>query len=151
MTISPYVVRLREKIGRDLLYLPAATVAARGDDGRYLVMRHVETGLWNFPGGMIEPAEDPARAALREFREETGLDAEILRLVGVYGGEDCTITYRNGDVTNYMIAFYEAAVTGGALTPDPAEALEMAWMTPGEIGALGAMPPWLRRVLPDVF
>jgi 8-oxo-dGTP diphosphatase len=44
------------------------------------------TGLWSLPGGHIEPGERARTAALREVREETGIDAELLGLVDVHDG-----------------------------------------------------------------
>ena len=67
-------------------HVRAAVVAlARGD--RWLVQRRPSSGLlgglWEFPGGKIEPGESPRVAALRELREETGARAARVRAVGV--------------------------------------------------------------------
>ncbi|MDG4833781.1 NUDIX hydrolase [Solwaraspora sp. WMMD1047] len=45
---------------------------------RVLLVHHNKIGLWLYPGGHIDPNEDPAQAALREVREETGIRATIL-------------------------------------------------------------------------
>ena len=47
---------------------------------------HVEGDEWTTPGGMIEPEETPADAAVREAWEETGLVVALTRIVGVFGG-----------------------------------------------------------------
>lgn len=51
-----------------------------------LLRRAVSPGLgaWDLPAGYLDPGESPEEAALRETREEAGLDVELLRLVGVY-------------------------------------------------------------------
>lgn len=48
------------------------------DEGHVLLVHHNKIGLWLYPGGHIDPNEDPAEAALREVHEETGIIAEIL-------------------------------------------------------------------------
>ena len=73
MAISDYLRRLRERIGHDLVFLPAVTVLIWDDDGQLLLMREEQTGLWQTVGGMIDPDESPSDAALREAEEETGL------------------------------------------------------------------------------
>jgi 8-oxo-dGTP diphosphatase len=45
-------------------------------------------GEWVLPGGFVDHGEDPERAVVREVKEETALDAEVLGLVGVYGAPD---------------------------------------------------------------
>jgi len=56
-------------------------VAVVEHQGRYLVGRRDQRaelgGLWEFPGGKVQPGESPAEAARRECREETGLDVDV--------------------------------------------------------------------------
>jgi ADP-ribose pyrophosphatase YjhB (NUDIX family) len=53
-------------------------------DGRILLERRADCGLWGLPGGRVEPGETVTQSAVREVFEETGLTVEILKLVGVY-------------------------------------------------------------------
>jgi 8-oxo-dGTP diphosphatase len=46
--------------------------------GRMLLVHHNKIGQWLYPGGHIDPNEDPAQAALREIREETGIQATVI-------------------------------------------------------------------------
>ena len=96
MPMSPYVRRLRERLGPGLLELPSAGVVVFDERRRVLLVRHVE-GVWTTPGGAIEPLESPADAAVREAFEETGVEVELLRVLGVYGGPDFVVRYANGD------------------------------------------------------
>jgi ADP-ribose pyrophosphatase YjhB (NUDIX family) len=61
-----------------------AEAAVFDDEGRILLVRRSDDGLWCLPCGWVEPGESPAEAAVREAREETGLDVRILRLVDVF-------------------------------------------------------------------
>lgn len=68
------------RVGRDLgrwaenAAADAVVVAPCGDGRRVLLIRRGDSGAWALPGGMIEAAEYPMHAALRELREETGVD-----------------------------------------------------------------------------
>ena len=56
-------------------------------DGKILLIKrrsNVFAGTWVFPGGMVEYGETVEQAVVREAKEETGLDIEIIRLIGVY-------------------------------------------------------------------
>jgi 8-oxo-dGTP pyrophosphatase MutT (NUDIX family) len=70
--ISPYLRRLREAVGRELVLVPSVAVLPRDKDGRLLLVRDAETGYWQTIGGAIEPDESPQEAAFREAREEAG-------------------------------------------------------------------------------
>ncbi len=53
--------------------------------GRVLLCHRRDMDVWNLPGGVVESRELPTEAAVRETKEETGLDVAVDRLVGVYG------------------------------------------------------------------
>ena len=83
MPMSDYLHQLREKVGHDLLLLPSTAVALFDIDGRVLLGKHSDRNIWVLPGGLIEPGEVPADAAVREVWEETSLGVEIERLLFV--------------------------------------------------------------------
>jgi 8-oxo-dGTP diphosphatase len=55
-----------------------ASAVVVDDEDRVLLVHHNKVGQWLYPGGHIDPNEDPAEAALREVREETGIEAAVL-------------------------------------------------------------------------
>jgi 8-oxo-dGTP pyrophosphatase MutT (NUDIX family) len=140
MGISPYLRRLRERIGHELVLLPSVAVLAWDDTGRLLLVREAETGMWQTVGGAVEPDESPAEAAVREAREETGVTVELQRIRCVAGGPQFRMTYRNGDQVNYVPTVYDARVVSGTLRPDGEETLDVAWFSALELGAAQLTP-----------
>ncbi len=59
------------------------------EDGRVVLVQRSDSGKWGLPGGMVDWGEDIPTAAVRELKEETGLElVKIRRLVGVYSAPD---------------------------------------------------------------
>jgi ADP-ribose pyrophosphatase YjhB (NUDIX family) len=96
-----------------------------------LLQRRDDNGLWGLPGGGVEPGESVREAIIREVREETGLEVEPLRLIGVYSAPEHhqVVSYPDGNVVHYVSAFFECTVTGGTLACGP-ESLDLRWFDP---------------------
>jgi 8-oxo-dGTP pyrophosphatase MutT (NUDIX family) len=149
--VAEYVRRLRDIVGgEELLQVPAVSVALRDANGRVLLARHSEGGVWLLPGGAIEPTEIPADAAVREMFEETGLFVRLTALVGIFGGPEFVVQYRNGHRTSYVTTVFEAEHRGGTPHPDGAELLEIRFVSEAEAAAL-PKAPWVAEVLQAVF
>ena len=85
----------------------AAVVLALVDGKLVLVRRGIEPqiGRWAFPSGFVDRGEAVHDAAVREFKEETGLDARLERLIGVYSDTGSPV----------VLVVYRATVVGGTL------------------------------------
>ena len=143
MPASDYVRELRSKIGHDLLLLPGASAMIFDDAGRVLLQRRGDTGQWFIIGGGIDPGETAAQAAVREAKEESGLDVEATRLSGVYTSPE--VVYPNGDRCIYVTIAFRCHILGGELTADGDETLDLQWF---EIDRLPEMrPDAIARVL----
>mgnify|MGYP001819116605 CR=1 FL=1 len=148
--MSPYLVRVREQVGQDLLLLPSVSVVCRDAQGRVLLVRHADGDVWATPGGMVEPDERPVDAAVREMWEETGFVVEPESVIGVYGGPEFRVAYPNGDVAAYVMTLFACRIASGEASPDGDEALEIGWFSREQALSL-EIPDWARVVLPDVF
>jgi 8-oxo-dGTP pyrophosphatase MutT (NUDIX family) len=100
MPIPEFVAKLRAHVGHDLLWLSSATAVVLDERGRILLARRSDTGAWALPGGIIDPAEQPAHAVIREVFEETGVIAEPERLIEV--AVSPRFAYPNGDEVQYL-------------------------------------------------
>jgi len=147
MAISDYLRRLRERIGHDLVLLPAVTVLIWDDDGRLLLMREAQTGLWQTVGGMVDPDESPSDAACREAEEETGLTVRLERLRAALGGPGYRVHYPNGDLCSYVSIVFDASVVSGELCGDD-EVAELRWFPVDELATL-ELDPLNRHLLRD--
>ncbi|MBO0769054.1 MAG: NUDIX domain-containing protein, partial [Solirubrobacterales bacterium] len=129
VAISPYLAELRELVGHRYLLIPGATVLIWNQAGELLMVRNIETGRWQTVGGAVDPGESPRQAAVREAREETGVEVELDALRDVVGGENYQVHYPNGDHAGYVGSVFDAHVVGGELRTagDGDEVSEVRW------------------------
>lgn len=144
MPTPAFITKLRAKIGNDLLLVPTVVVIARDSNGRLLLVHDHDSDQWTLPGGIVEPDEMPANAALREVWEEAGVIVELSRLVGVVGGQGCSGTYANGDRLAWVATVFSAAIMGGTLAADGQETSEARLVDEDQLAGMAIHPHSLR-------
>lgn len=102
----------------------AATLLTNPQGQVLLVQQSYGLRLWGFPGGVVDPGETAPEAAVREAREEVGLDMELSGVVGAY-------RLQGGGWPDILAWVFTARVLGGTPRPDPAELTALGWFAPG--------------------
>jgi 8-oxo-dGTP pyrophosphatase MutT (NUDIX family) len=135
MPTPQFVLDLREKVGHDLLWMSTAMGAVLDDEGRVLLGRRADVGVWTLPGGIIDPGEQPADAAIREVFEETGVAAipEALTSISV----SPQFAYGNGDQVQYLEYCFRCRAVGGTAQVSDGELVEVAWHAVDQLPVLG--------------
>lgn len=145
MAISSYYKALRERVGSDLLLIPAVSALVRDAEGRLLVHQRPD-GTWSLPAGAIEPGETPAQAVVRETLEETGLLVVPERVAVVVGGESCRVRNHEGHEIEYLCTVFECRISGGTLLRTADETVAVAF-----VPAEDAMRRVVFRLPDDVY
>lgn len=128
----------------------SASVFVLDDADRLLLLRRADNDLWTIPTGGIKKGETVTQCAVRECREETGLEVEVTGLVGVFSDPGHVIAYLHGkkldEVRQPINVCLRARVTGGRIDPDPREAAEVRWAETAGLGGYPIHPAILRRI-----
>jgi ADP-ribose pyrophosphatase YjhB (NUDIX family) len=135
-TMSPFVANLRKKVGTDLLMLSGISAVVLNDQRQILLVRDKESGYWMPIGGMIEPGEEPADAAIREVFEETSVRVVPEKLVGVYDGP--AVEYANGDRVHYITIVFLCKAGPGIPYPQDGENTEARYFEVNQIPPMRA-------------
>jgi ADP-ribose pyrophosphatase YjhB (NUDIX family) len=126
--------------------VPSANVAVTNDAGELLLIRRSDNDNWAMPGGAVDIGESLAQAAVRETREETGIDCEITGLSGIYTDPGHVILYMsNGEVRQEFSIVLTARATGGQPAPS-AETSEVRWVPLDQVGGYQMDPSMTLRV-----
>jgi ADP-ribose pyrophosphatase YjhB (NUDIX family) len=126
---------------------PTAFAAVRDGQGRILLVRRVDTGNWELPGGRVEIGESAAVAAEREVAEESGVRVKVVQLAGVYTDPGHVMVYpANGEVRQQFAVCFHAVALEGEPEPDHDETCEAAWVAPERLGVLPIHPSMRQRI-----
>jgi ADP-ribose pyrophosphatase YjhB (NUDIX family) len=113
--------------------VPSVNVVVTNDDGHMLMICRTDNDNWSLPGGAIDLGESLIDAAVRETKEETGVDTEITGLVGIYTNPRHVIEYTSdGEVRQEFSIVLTARPTGGATTPSN-ESSQVVWVAADKV------------------
>ena len=126
-------------------------VFVRDSEGRILLEKRSDCGLWGLPGGRLDPGETIEQAAVREVLEETGFQVRITRLLGIYSDpkEGRIVKYPGSPTTVQLVdSSVEAEIISGALRKSK-ESLDLKFFSSSELPAQNLIVPVLRKPLAD--
>lgn len=125
--------------------VPAASAVVVDDSGRILLQRRRDNGKWALPGGAMHIGESLPDCAIRETREETGFDVEIIGIVGTYTNPRHVFAYDDGEVRQeFSICFLARPVSGQLAVSE--ESSDVRWFDPTEVDELPMVASIRKRV-----
>ncbi|QEA33195.1 NUDIX domain-containing protein [Leuconostoc carnosum] len=123
-----YIARMREKVGHEgMIFVSAYGVLWNEKHDAILLEKRWDSDVgWCFPGGYLEYGDSPMQAVVREFKEETGLDVEVVRMLGL----STNLTAKNswGDAQETIGVGFEVRQLGGILKKDGTETIDLQFV-----------------------
>jgi ADP-ribose pyrophosphatase YjhB (NUDIX family) len=95
--------------------VPGASAIVVNDEGKILLQRRSDNDRWALPGGTMDIGESIAQSISREVQEETGLEVEPEKIVGVYSDPGHVFAYDDGEVRQQFNICFRCRVVGGDL------------------------------------
>ena len=142
MPVPEFITELRAMVGHHPLWLPGCTAVIRRPGTRgvdVLCVRRSDNGAWTPVTGIVDPGESPAETAVREAREETGVEIRVDRLAGVFVVPETV--YPNGDRSAYVDHTFACTWLTGDAHPADDESTDVRWYPRDE---LPTMPEGMR-------
>ena len=130
----PYIQFIRSKVGAANIFLNFAGVWIENANG-VLLDRRLDNDEWGLIGGAMELGESAMDAAQRECKEETGLDAKVGDLIGVYTNAQNTLP--NGDQYQAVLMMYYAQVDPSLDPVASSESREVRYFPRAHLPELG--------------
>lgn len=123
----------------------AVSAFIQDDEGRILMIRRTDNDLYSIPGGQLELGETLAQAAVREVREETGIECEVTGVIGLYSNPNHVIVYDDGEVRQEFSICFRANSIGGEVRPSD-ESKEVHWVGERSMGEMNIHPSIAMRI-----
>lgn len=129
-----YVKYIRDRVGHDPINLTGVNVLIINKDNKVLLQRRGTFPYkWGLVGGITELGEALEDTAIREVKEESGLDIKDLNLLGTTSGENCYIDFPNGDKAYFLTVGYFTKNFSGTLKIDDLETKELKFFSYEEL------------------
>ena len=124
--------------------LPAAFAEVRNSAGELLLVRRIDDGNWELPGGRIEVGESVSEAVVREVAEESGITIVLVGFAGVYSDPSHVLVDPGGSIHQQLAQCFHAVPAvpdaGTQPRPDGIETNAAAWYADADIVDLRDAP-----------
>ncbi|WP_435054798.1 NUDIX hydrolase [Micromonospora aurantiaca (nom. illeg.)] len=108
-------------------------------------MQRTDNGLWALPGGAQDFGEYIAETAVRETREEAGVEVEVTGVVGIYTNPNHVVEYSDGEVRQQFSICFRGRYVSGQPTPSD-ESSQVRWVSHDELDDLTIHPSMRLRI-----
>ena len=125
---------------------PAAAVAIINDKKELLMLHRKDNKKWTMPGGTMEFGESMTECALREVKEESGLNVEIKDIIGTYTDPNIRVAYSDGEVRQEFTIVYYGEVQGYDVKLDE-ESSNYVWVSFDKVLELPLADSQRRRLI----
>lgn len=125
--------------------VPLVYAVVRDATGRVLLVRRVDTGDWELPGGRVDPGESAVTALAREVAEESGLVVDVQGVAGLYS-DPGHVVEQAGTVRQPFAVCFHATARPGVPRPDRCETSAARWCGVAELDGLPMQPAVRVRV-----
>ncbi|WP_336762719.1 NUDIX domain-containing protein [Paenibacillus sp. USHLN196] len=141
-----YIETLRGLVGNTPVILVRPSILILNKTGEILLVRHMDD-TWGVPGGFMELGESVEESAIREIKEEIGIEIKKLHLYGVFSGKELHTKLKNGHEYYNVVIGYICTEYEGELKPDGVEVLEAKFYKPTELP--DRTDPYLKRKIQE--
>lgn len=125
--------------------VPSVVAFVQDGDGRVLMIRRSDNGRWALPGGGHDAGEFISDTVVREAKEETGIDVEVIGLSGIYTDPGHVMAYSDGEVRQQFSMCFRARPVGGRIRTS-SETTEVRWVAPRDLKKYDIHPTMRLRI-----
>lgn len=125
--------------------VPATSAIVLNKNGEILLHKRSDNHLWSLPGGAMELGESIEECIIREVKEETGFEVEVLKCIGIYTDPEHIIAYSDGEVRQQFSICFECRIVGGELAVS-SESTQVKFFTKDDLDLLDLHPAQQTRI-----
>jgi ADP-ribose pyrophosphatase YjhB (NUDIX family) len=125
--------------------VPSVTAIVTNASGAILLVHKTDNNLWALPGGGMDLGESISQTVSREVKEETGLDVEVIGIVGIYTDPGHVMAYDDGEVRQQCSVCFTTRLLGGTLATS-SETSEVRFVPPNSLDTLQIHPSMRLRI-----
>lgn len=120
-----YIKHIREVYGNDWVILNACAVVITNEKNQILLQKRSDNLMWGLPGGLMELEDSIASCAIRETKEETNLDIELDKFIGVFNNP--FMRWRETDYARIISFAFTARIIGSRMRVNDTESIELRY------------------------